>query len=57
MNLPIAHHVAALGDTIYVNTAVFGPTPVRGATALREAATAWAESRFNHAPAELVSVA
>ena len=57
MNLPIAHHVAALGDTIYVNTAVFGPTPVRGATALREAATAWAESRFNHAPAELASVA
>ena len=52
MNLPIAHHFAALGDTIYFNTAAFAPAPARAAAALREAATAWAEGRFDYMPAE-----
>jgi cysteine desulfurase/selenocysteine lyase len=52
MPLQVAAHFAALGDTIHLNTAAFGPAPARAAAALREAATAWAEGRFDYAPAE-----
>lgn len=52
MNLAIAHHFAALGNAIHLNTAAFGPAPARAAAALRDAATAWAEGRFDYAPAE-----
>lgn len=52
MTLQIAQHFAALGDAIYLNTAAFGPAPARAAAALREAATAWAEGRFDYLPAE-----
>jgi selenocysteine lyase/cysteine desulfurase len=43
---------AALGRTIYMNTAAFGVAPAAAAAALRDAATAWAEGRFDFNPAE-----
>lgn len=52
MNLPIAHHFAALGDTTYLNTAAFGPAPARAAAALHAAANAWPEGRFDYMPVE-----
>jgi len=49
---PIAGRFAALGATTYMNTAAFGVGCDRAAEALRAAATAWAEGRFDYGPAE-----
>lgn len=43
---------AALGQTIYMNTAAFGVGPLAAAAALQDAAVAWMEGRFDFTPAE-----